>query len=82
MLGVGKSLVPRRGAKKFGCDRRDEVVYRRHLFAFKKAFPDFIYHNPKSSKLFSVIPQVEKVKCIATFKEKQPKEPHNLSWRG
>jgi hypothetical protein len=25
---------------------------------------------------------VEKVKCIATFKEKQPKEPHNLSWRG
>jgi hypothetical protein len=25
---------------------------------------------------------VEKAKCIATFKEKQPKEPHNLSWRG
>jgi hypothetical protein len=78
-VGVGKSSIPRGGAKKFGYDRRDEVVYRRHLFSFKKAFRDFIYHNPSSSKLSSAIPKVEKAKCTGVVKEKQPKEPHNLS---
>jgi hypothetical protein len=62
-----------------GVATRDEVAYRRHLFDFKKAFPNFIYCNPDSSKPFNVIPKVEEAKCIATFKEKQPEKPHNLN---
>jgi hypothetical protein len=73
MVGVGKSLVLKRGVKKIGCNRRDEVVYRRHVFAFKKAFSDFIYRNLDNSKSFSVIPKVEEIKCTTTIKEKQPK---------
>jgi hypothetical protein len=73
MVGVGRSLVLRGGVKNFSCNRRDEVVYRRHLFAFKKAFPNFIYCYLDNSKPFSVIPKVEETKCTTIVKEKQPK---------
>jgi hypothetical protein len=55
--------------------RRDEVAYRKHLFAFKKAFLVFIYHSPNSSKLSNPIQEVEEVKCSGTIEEKQLKEP-------
>ncbi len=73
MAGVGKSLILKGGVKKIGYNRRDEVAYRRHLFTFKKAFPNFIYRNLDNSKLFSVIPKVKETKCTTTIKEKQPK---------
>jgi hypothetical protein len=39
--------------QKMVAHRRDEVAYRRHLFAFKKEFLNFIYHSPNSTGLFS-----------------------------
>jgi len=55
--------------------RRDEVAYRRHLFAFKKTFLDFIYHSLDSSKLSSLVQEVEEVECSGVIEEKQLEEP-------
>jgi hypothetical protein len=49
--------------------RRDEITYTIHLFAFKKAFPDFIYCNPNSSKLSNPMQDVEEDECNETIKE-------------
>ncbi len=42
--------------------KKDEDRYRRHLFAFKKAFPNFMYINPNSSKLASPLDEINKAK--------------------
>jgi hypothetical protein len=62
--------------------KRDEDTYRRHLYALKKTFLDFIYHNTNSSKPSNLVQEVEEIKCSGTIKEKQIKELQNLKGGG
>ncbi len=41
--------------KIFATNKNDEDSYKRHLFVFKKAFPNFMYNSPYSSKLSSPV---------------------------
>jgi hypothetical protein len=55
--------------------RRDETTYRRHLFAFKKIFLNFIYQSPYSTKLSNPIRKVDEVKFSGAVKDTQQQEP-------
>ncbi len=55
--------------------RKDEATYIIHLFAFKKAFLDFVIHSPDNSKLSSLVHEVEEAECSGAIKEKQLEEP-------
>jgi hypothetical protein len=61
---------------------KDEATYKIHLFAFKKAFLDFIIHSPYNSKLSSPVQEVEEAECSGAIKEKQLEEPYNLRGGG
>ncbi len=63
--------------KFFATHRRDEVVYRRHLFAFQKAFQDFIYRNPDSTRLLSPLHE-EEVEYNQTIKDIKQEQPQKL----
>jgi hypothetical protein len=58
--------------------RRDEAACRKHLFAFKKVFPNFIYCNLDSIKPSSLILKVEEVEYNGTIKDTQQEEPQKL----
>jgi hypothetical protein len=57
-------------------------LFTKDIFAFKKTFLDFIYHNRNNSKLFSPIQEVEEIECSGAVKEKQLGEPQNLRGGG
>jgi hypothetical protein len=54
---------------------RDEKGYKKHLFTFKKTFPDFMYRSPDNSKPFSPIKEVGEVKYSGVRQEKQEEKP-------
>ncbi len=56
--------------KNLATHKKDEIVYTRHLFAFKKAFLDFIDCSPNSLELSNPIQDVEEVECNGIVKEK------------
>jgi hypothetical protein len=68
--------------KKLATHKKYEATYKWHLYAFKYAFPKFIYHIPDSSKLSSLAHEVGKVKCSGIIKHKHLKEPQNLRGGG
>ncbi len=45
MAGASKNVIQRKMFKKLVTHGKDEDMYKRHLFVFKKAFPNFIYNN-------------------------------------
>jgi hypothetical protein len=55
--------------KIFATHKRDEVAYRRHLFAFKKAFPNFIYRNLNNIGPSSLVQQEEEVEYNGAIKD-------------
>jgi hypothetical protein len=40
---------------------KDEDMYRRHLFAFKKAFPNFIYNSLDNSEPLNLTKEVSRI---------------------
>jgi hypothetical protein len=62
--------------------KRDEVAYRRHLFAFKKTFPDFIYYSLDITWPSNLVQEVEEVKYNGVVKNIQQEEPHKLRGGG
>ncbi len=58
--------------------KRDEVAYRRHLFAFKKAFPNFICYSLDSTWPSSTLQEVEEVKYCGVVENIQQEKPHKL----
>jgi len=65
----------KRNAKTFGCTHEGWKRYRKHLFTFKKTFPDFMYRSPDNSKPFNPIKEVGEVKYSGVRQEKQEEKP-------
>ncbi len=61
--------------KHLAAHMRDEKGYRKHLFTFKKTFPDFMYRSPDNSKPFNPIKEVGEVKYSGVRQEKQEEKP-------
>jgi hypothetical protein len=61
--------------KKLATHKRDEVAYRRHLFTFKKTFPNFIYHILNNIRSSNLIQEEEEVEYNGVSKDIQQKEP-------
>ncbi len=61
--------------KHLAAHMRDEKGYKKHLFTFKKTFPDFMYRSPDNSKPFSPIKEVGEVKYSGVRQEKQEEKP-------
>jgi hypothetical protein len=55
--------------------KRDEATYRKHLFAFKKAFPYFIYCTPDSRRPSNLVQEVEEAKYNGAIKDIHQEEP-------
>jgi hypothetical protein len=51
--------------------KKDENMYKRHLFTFKKAFPKFMYDSPNSLELSSLVWEAEEVVCSGVAHEQQ-----------
>ncbi len=49
--------------------KKDEVAYRKHLIAFKKAILDSIYQSLENIGLFSPLHEEEEVKCNEVTKD-------------
>jgi hypothetical protein len=62
--------------------KKDEATYKKHLFAFKKTFLNFIYHNLDISKPSSPIQKLKEAEWSGRIKDIQLEEPHNLRGGG
>jgi hypothetical protein len=51
------------------------------MFAFKKAFPNFMYMSPNSSKPFILVHEVEEVECSGAMHEEKEEEPLDFKGR-
>ncbi len=58
--------------------RKDEDGYKRHMYAFKKAFLDFMYKSLNSLEPSSPTYEVKKVGCSGVAHEEHEKEPQDL----
>jgi hypothetical protein len=55
--------------------KKDEFKYKRHLFAFKKAFPNFMYKNSNNLELSNPVHEAKEAKCSGAAHEQQEEEP-------
>jgi hypothetical protein len=63
-------------------DKKDENMYKRHLFTFKKAFPNFMYNNLNSLKLSSFVWEAKEPECGGVAHEHQEETPHDFKGGG
>ncbi len=68
--------------KNLATHKRGEATYRKHLSAFKKTFPYFIYCTPNSTRPSSLVHEVEEAKYNGAIEDIHQEEPQKLKGGG
>ncbi len=77
-MGDGRSSIPKKDVEILATHKRDEATYIIHLFAFKKAFLDFISCNPNNIKPSSPIQEVKEANYNGIDNDTHQEKPQKL----